>query len=469
MKYKQTLGAGIMALVTVATVHAGGAGWLQNFDKAKQQAAVEKKDLLMDFTGSDWCGWCVKLNKEIFAKKEFAEGVKDSFVLVELDYPMSEKNKQQQPVEIKEQNAQLAKVYAIEGYPTVLLADSAGRPYAKIYQQNEDAGSYARNVNTLQANRVKRDASFAKAEAAKGLEKAKLLVEGLSAVDPEFLERFYKNEITTIQENDKDDTLGFAKQIKARAKESSAQAAPAISPDEADEMAAIEKALKPLEEKLPPLFEAQKHDEALKVIDDYLRGTPDLNLHAKQALIMTKAQLSLQKTDVATALKLLNEGIEISSGSFTAREMKALRASLKEDEAGKGPLAPRLKAVLAAKQKSEVTKQEMEAKRTVEPILEKVTLLMKSGKADEGIKEIDAYLKGQAELDPFSRQMLLLTKAGLLADKGDTQAASALLDEAVKLAPDSTVAQEGAQELRAAIRKAAGKDASGSKKKENGK
>ena len=66
---------------------AGGEGWTSDFAAAKEQAAKENKSLLVDFTGSDWCGWCIKLNEEVFQHDPFKEGVKDKFVLVELDFP----------------------------------------------------------------------------------------------------------------------------------------------------------------------------------------------------------------------------------------------------------------------------------------------------------------------------------------------------------------------------------------------
>ena len=78
----------------------GAGNWHTDFEAAKKQAAKEKKDLLIDFTGSDWCGWCIRLKKEVFDEAAFEKGVADHFVLVELDYPrdkskLSEKTKAQ--------------------------------------------------------------------------------------------------------------------------------------------------------------------------------------------------------------------------------------------------------------------------------------------------------------------------------------------------------------------------------------
>ena len=78
------------AKTTEATPDAKGIVWVEDFEAAKALAAKEKKDLLIDFTGSDWCGWCIKLRKEVFDKPAFAVAAKD-YIFVELDYPQQKK------------------------------------------------------------------------------------------------------------------------------------------------------------------------------------------------------------------------------------------------------------------------------------------------------------------------------------------------------------------------------------------
>lgn len=85
MKKSLIVCAAVMALI--GTSIAGGEGWTSDFEAAKKQAAESKKDLLIDFTGSDWCGWCIKLVDEVFKHDAFKTGVKDTFVLVEIDFP----------------------------------------------------------------------------------------------------------------------------------------------------------------------------------------------------------------------------------------------------------------------------------------------------------------------------------------------------------------------------------------------
>jgi protein disulfide-isomerase len=105
------------------TAFAAKPGWLDNFEAAKKQAAAEKKHVLLDFTGSDWCSWCVKIDKEIFAKADFKEFSAAHLVLLELDFPTGK----EQPAELKSQNQALQRQYKVEGYPTLVLLDPAGK------------------------------------------------------------------------------------------------------------------------------------------------------------------------------------------------------------------------------------------------------------------------------------------------------------------------------------------------------
>jgi protein disulfide-isomerase len=89
--------------------------WQTDMNKALEISKKSQKPLFLFFTGSDWCGWCIRLQKEVFKTPEFAKWAKDNVILVELDFPRSTP---QQP-EIKKQNAELQQIFAVQGYPTV--------------------------------------------------------------------------------------------------------------------------------------------------------------------------------------------------------------------------------------------------------------------------------------------------------------------------------------------------------------
>lgn len=113
-----------MMLSLAATfAFAGGAGWESDFAKAAERAKKENKPMLLDFTGSDWCGWCIKLDKEVFSKKAFKDYAESSLVLVEVDFPQGKK----QSAKEKKQNEELQQKYGVSGYPTIILLSSDGQ------------------------------------------------------------------------------------------------------------------------------------------------------------------------------------------------------------------------------------------------------------------------------------------------------------------------------------------------------
>ena len=106
-------------------------GWLTSYEQAQKEAQANHKLLLMDFTGSDWCGWCIMLDKEIFSKPEFKEYASKNLVLLELDFPRGKK----MPAEITAQNERLMMKYGIQGFPTVVVFNSEGKPLGALGYQ----------------------------------------------------------------------------------------------------------------------------------------------------------------------------------------------------------------------------------------------------------------------------------------------------------------------------------------------
>jgi len=119
--------------------------WHESFDVAADQARKEGKLVLADFTGSDWCGWCIKLKKDVFSKPEFQAWARENVVLLELDYPKSSIQSQQ----IKEQNKMLKTRYGINSYPTVLLLDPNGDVRGKMaYSRGDTPASWIARAET---------------------------------------------------------------------------------------------------------------------------------------------------------------------------------------------------------------------------------------------------------------------------------------------------------------------------------
>jgi protein disulfide-isomerase len=118
MKFKSALAA-LAVLASAALPALAAPKWFTDLDEAKAVAVKENKPLLVDFTGSDWCGFCIKLHAEVFDKPEFEVFAKN-YVLVELDFP----NKKPQPAEEKAKNKAAQAKFGVSGFPTVLLLDA---------------------------------------------------------------------------------------------------------------------------------------------------------------------------------------------------------------------------------------------------------------------------------------------------------------------------------------------------------
>ena len=102
-------------------------GWLNDYKKAQQEATATNKFLLLDFTGSDWCGWCRKFDKEIWSQPQFKDYARENLVLVEIDFPRAKP----QSVELRKQNQELAQQYEVQGFPTIVVLNGNGQ---KIWQ-----------------------------------------------------------------------------------------------------------------------------------------------------------------------------------------------------------------------------------------------------------------------------------------------------------------------------------------------
>lgn len=111
-----------------------GATWLVSFAQAKRISEETGRPILVDFTGSDWCGWCIRLDEEVFSKPVFQTWAKDKVVLLKLDFPQSI----QLSAALEQQNQRLLKLYNVSGFPTVLFLDAKGNPIGESGYRSED-------------------------------------------------------------------------------------------------------------------------------------------------------------------------------------------------------------------------------------------------------------------------------------------------------------------------------------------
>ena len=275
------IGVALVALQCGGVALAGGEGWSSDFAAAKKEAVASKKDLLMDFTGSDWCGWCIKLKEEVFSKDAFKAGVKDKFVLVEVDFP---KDKSKLSEATQKQNEELGKKYQIQGYPTILLCDADGKPFAATGYEEGGPEAYIKHLDELRAKKSARDESLKSAEKITGLEKAKALVAALKGMELEdtMLVSFYSNVIEEIKAADPKDETGFSKAAAAKGR------------------------IAKFQEELSEIAQKEDFDGALALVDKTLKDggfPPD----ETQQLMATRAMIFVQQKKFDEAIKAVDE------------------------------------------------------------------------------------------------------------------------------------------------------------------
>lgn len=112
----------LLACWAAIQVSAAEVSWQTDAAKAKAQAQKENKLVLLDFTGSDWCGWCIKLNHDTFSKQEWVDYAKKNLVSVEVDFPRSKEQSEAQ----KSANEALQKKFNVEGFPTIVVMKPDG-------------------------------------------------------------------------------------------------------------------------------------------------------------------------------------------------------------------------------------------------------------------------------------------------------------------------------------------------------
>lgn len=322
MKLAHPLAASAALLGLTVTLIAGGEGWTHDFEAAKATAATEKKDLLLDFTGSDWCGWCIRLNNEVFSQQAFKDAAPKDFLLVEIDFPQDASKITQ---ETRAQNERLSDRYGIEGYPTIILADATGRPYAQTGYQEGGPQSYLAHLTELRQTRITRDAAFAKAQNAEGMEKAKFLAAGLAPIAPAMQVAFYGAELDAIASIDTNDTLGLTKQLGEAREAQGTRKAQIAMQEKFDRIAG------PLMEKVGPLVEEDKTDAALKEIDAWQIEHKDAEAPIRQQVMLLKVKIHGRSENHDAALKALDEVIAIDDKSeFAAMLQTKLRPAIEK-------------------------------------------------------------------------------------------------------------------------------------------
>jgi thioredoxin-related protein len=121
--YRFVLPIALIAAFALAGSLRAENNWETDLKKAQEQAKANNKLVLLDFTGSDWCGYCMQLDREILSRPAFRDYANKNLVLVEIDFP----RRKSQSVNLRKQNQQLAEEYRIQGFPTIIVLNGSGR------------------------------------------------------------------------------------------------------------------------------------------------------------------------------------------------------------------------------------------------------------------------------------------------------------------------------------------------------
>ena len=278
---------------------------MHDFEAAKKKAASEKKDLLIDFTGSDWCPPCQDLSSRILSLESFKTGAEANYILVELDFPRTEAGLAKVSQETQAQNRELATAYNIKGFPTILLTDAQGRPYGQTGHRPGTPEEYLAHLAELQKNKTTRDEAFANAESAEGVDKARALYMGLKTV-PEDHHSHYVSIIDSIKENDPEDALGM------RAAQEKKEAA-------AKKAAELQAKMGELDQGLRSAMEAGDVNKATKLVDEFI-AKEELTKEEQQQILSIKINLLMETSDLDAVEKVIDEIIAVDpKGQFSAR------------------------------------------------------------------------------------------------------------------------------------------------------
>ncbi len=281
--------------------------WTTDFEGGLAQAKKEGKLALVDFTGSDWCGWCIRLDEEVFSKKEFISEAPKSFVFIKLDYPQKKKL----PEAEKKRNDELAKKYEVQGFPTILMLDGDGKVVGKTGYKEGGPVKYVQHLGEL----AKRPVLLAKAMEAKGADQARLLGAILAEMSPEEALDGYPKEVDAIIANDADNALGLKAKYQAA------------------------KAKTILGEKLQDLYTKKNFDGMLAAVEEYVAAAKPEGEELAQ-MLMHKLQINLLKANFDQAQALVPQIAKAAPGSvYDKKAGPMIEAAKKRAEAAKAKAA----------------------------------------------------------------------------------------------------------------------------------
>ena len=375
--------------------------WQTNFEESKAKAKAENKLLLVDFTGSDWCGWCIKLKEEVFGKKEFQTEAPKKFVLVELDFPRQKKL----PDELKTQNEQLSKQYKVRGFPTILLLDAEGQVIARTGYRPDGPEKYVAHLTEFVETHDSILKMRAELATVQGMDRAKLLdqlVDAYGKLDNEIDEiDAWGKEIMAL---DVDNKAGLKSKYEYRL----------------------------LLTESNKLKEARKFDEA-KIVIDKILALPALTGEQKQDAYFAKGECCFYLQDYAGIVACLKKAHEAAPDSEKAPSLQQMLQRFEPIAEAQETVA-RIKGELDKAQgldRAKLLDQMIDARSKLGQFVRDVNQAQDIEKWSQEIIDLDADNK--AGLKGKYQFRILVAEAGKLLREKKFDEARAVLDKSLAI------------------------------------
>jgi thiol-disulfide isomerase/thioredoxin len=203
----------VLAMLS-APVARGDVGWLLEFEEGRAAAIHEGKDLLIDFGGSDWCAPCAWLKERVLSRPEFIGLASGRFVLVDIDLPF------RSPIaaDRKKRYEDLQERFGIRSFPSLVLATSDGRAYARAtYRERFQAPEeYWKHLAPLVERGARLREALARVGTVQERAKAGALAEALAEVDPRFVPLFFADLVADLRSLDPADSTGYLAHLDGR-------------------------------------------------------------------------------------------------------------------------------------------------------------------------------------------------------------------------------------------------------------
>lgn len=217
---------------------AWAAEWMTDLEEAKAKAAAENKAVLVDFTGSDWCGWCIRLRKQVLDTPAFDTYARDKFVLMEVDVPQNPKF----DAALRARNEKLCEQYGVQGFPTIMVLTPQGEVVGGFSGFKPTVDEAAKTLDAALAN----VSLLKKAETQQGAEQIATLLQVYKSL-PEGLNQGAAELRQRIIALDPQDTTGLVREKRLQDQRAALAEAIAAASTPQEAVAVVNKALETAE------------------------------------------------------------------------------------------------------------------------------------------------------------------------------------------------------------------------------